>query len=457
MDPSAEKVYQLAHGALKFPPPQHFVDQANLNSLEEYQRLYSESINSPSTFWGRVASDLHWFHPWSSVLDSSAHPYFQWFVGGQTNISYNCLDRHLALYSNKPALIFEGEPGDSKTYTYLQLFEETCKFANTLKSLGVSKGDRVVIYMPMIPETLIAMLACARLGAVHNVIFGGYSVESIRSRVKDCLARFVITADGGYRRGRVIYLKDLVDLGIKDCESVERVLVIRRNVSSDILCKMKEGRDVWYSEASQGKSNFHEAEHMDAEDMLFLLYTSGTTGLPKGIVHTTGGFMVGVYLTTKINLDMKPNDVFWCMADVGWITGHSFTLYGSLLNGATSVIFEGSPDFPNYDRVWDIIHKYRVTVFYPSPTAIRSFMKWGDQWPNSKDLSSLRLLATAGEPIGPKTWLWFHQVIGHERCPIVDIWGMTEAAMVMLAPVPGVTHTKPGSTTMPAFGYCLQC
>ena len=401
----------ITQNAQRFPPPQSFIDQANLNSFEEYKRLYDESINSPDTFWARVASELHWFNPWSTVLDSSNHPFFKWFVDGKTNISYNCLDRNLELHGNKTALIFEGEPGDTRTYTYQQLFEETCRFANTLLSLGARKGDRVIVYMPMIPEILFAVLACARIGAVHNVIFGGYSSESIRSRVKDSLAKFVVTADGGYRRGRVIPLKDILDEGIDNCESIEKVLVIRRSEAGNIPCKMREGRDIWYQEASQNASTFHEAEHMDAEDMLFLLYTSGTTGAPKGIVHTTGGFMVSIYLGSKISLDMKPGDVVWCTADLGWISGTCFGLYGPLLNSATTVIYEGTPDFPNCGRFWEIIEKFRVNIFTTSPTGIRSFMKWGDQWPSSKDLSSLRLLSCMGECFTPKAWLWFHKII----------------------------------------------
>ena len=452
MDQDVEQTHQLIHNAHKFPPPQSFVDQANLNSFEEYKRLYDESINSPETFWGRIASELHWFHPWSSVLDSSNHPFFKWFVGGQTNLCYNCLDRHLELHEDKTALIFEGEPGESKTYTYRQLFEETCRFANTILNLGVRKGDRVAVYMPQIPEAVISILACARIGAIHNVIFGGFSVESIRGRIKDSLAKLVITADGGYRRGRVVALKDLIDEGIEDCESVEKVLVIRRDESGNMPCAMREGRDVWYHEASQGRSASHEAQHMDAEDMSFLLYTSGTTGLPKGIVHTTGGYMVGAYLSTKIIFDMKPSDVYWCTADVGWITGHSYVVYGPLLNAATIVIYEGAPDFPNFGRFWEIVEKFRVSILYTAPTAIRTFMKWGEQWPNAKDLSSLRLLGSVGEPINPEAWLWYHRVIGGGRCPVVDTWWQTETGSILISPIPGVTHTKPGSATLPFFG-----
>ena len=319
-------------------------------------------------------------------------------------------------------------------------------------ALGIRKGDRVAIYLPLIPASVISILACARIGAIHNVIFGGFAVDSIRDRIMDSTAKLVITADGGYRRGKIIPLKDLVDLGIEGCASVEKVLVIRRSEAENLPCKMQDGRDVWYHEVSQGKSLTHEAQHMDAEDMLFLLYTSGTTGHPKGVIHSTGGYMVGTYLTTKVIFDIKPNDVYWCTADVGWITGHSYVVYGPLLNGGTTLIFEGAPNHPNEGRFWEIIEKYRVTIFYTAPTAIRTFIKWGDHWPNNRDLSSLRLLGSVGEPINPEAWLWYHKVIGHERCPIVDTWWQTETGSILISPIPGVTITKPGSATLPFFG-----
>jgi acetyl-CoA synthetase len=452
METEANQTRSLIQNTHKFHPPSNFSEQANLKSFEEYKRLYDESINSPDTFWGRVASDLHWFSPWRTVLDASNPPFFKWFVGSQTNICYNCIDRNLELHENKPAIVFEGEPGDSKVYTYRELFEEVCKFANTLLHLGVRKGDRVAIYMPLVPESVFSILACARIGAVHNVIFGGFAIDSIKGRIQDSSAKLVITADGGYRRGRVIKLKDLIDEGIVGCDSVEKVLVIKRNQSSDIPVKMVEGRDFWYHEVSADRSLSHEPQHMDSEDMLFLLYTSGTTGTPKGVVHTTGGYMVGAYLTSKIIFDLKSTDVYWCTADIGWITGHSYVVYGPLLNAATVVIFEGAPDYPDYGRFWDIIEKYKVSIFYTAPTAIRTFMKWGEVWPNSKDLSSLRLLGSVGEPINPEAWLWYHKVIGHENCPIVDTWWQTETGSILISPIPGITVTKPGSATLPFFG-----
>lgn len=452
MEVEAEQTRSLIHHSHKYAPPASFVEQANLNSFEEYQRLYDESINSPETFWGRVASELHWFNPWSQVLDASDKPFFKWFVGAQTNLAYNCLDRHLELHGDKVALIYEGEPGDRTTFTYKQLHEETCKFANTLLHLGVRKGDRVAIYLPLVPESVISILAVARIGAIHNVIFGGFAVDSIKGRILDSTAKLIITSDGGYRRGRVIPLKDLVDEAIDGCASVEKILVIRRHPDKQLPCKMQEGRDVWYHEASQGKSLSHEAQHMDAEDMLFLLYTSGTTGSPKGIVHTTGGYMVGAYLTCKIVFDLKPHDIYWCTADVGWITGHTYVVYGPLLNATTVLIFEGAPDWPDKARFWDVIERYRVSVFYTAPTAIRTFMKWGDEFPNSKNLSSLRLLGSVGEPINPEAWLWYRTVIGHDNCPIVDTWWQTETGSILITPIPGVTLTKPGSATLPFFG-----
>lgn len=452
IDPNPDQTRNLIHHSSKFPPSQSFVDQANLKSFSEYQTMYDESINSPSTFWSRIASDLHWFHPWTQVLDKSNHPFFKWFTGGQTNLCYNCVDRHLEAHENKKAIIYEGEPGDSRSLTYRELFEETCKFANTLLNLGVRKGDRVSIYLPLIPEAVISILACARIGAIHNVIFGGFAVDSIRGRLIDSQSKLVITADGGYRRGRVIPLKDLVDEGVEGCPSVEKILVIKRRQDVDLPCQMKPDRDFWYHDACQGRLPTHEAQHMDAEDMLFLLYTSGTTGSPKGIVHTTAGYMVGAYLTCKYVFDLKPSDIYWCTADVGWITGHTYVVYGPLLNAATILIYEGAPDFPDKSRFWSIIEKYSVSIFYTAPTAIRTFMKWGDEFPSQKNLSSLRLLGSVGEPINPEAWLWYHRVIGSSKCPIVDTWWQTETGSILLTPIPGVTTTKPGSATLPFFG-----
>lgn len=452
MEVEAEQTRSLIRHTHKFYPNEKFVAQANLKSFEEYKRLYDESVNSPDTFWAKVSNELHWFQPWTQLLDSSNKPFFKWFVNGQTNICYNCLDRNLELHDSKPALIYEGEPGDRRTYTYRELFEETCRFANTLLHLGVKKGDRVSVYLPLIPEAVISILACARIGAIHNVIFGGFAVDSIRGRIQDSQSKLIITADGGYRRGRIIPLKDLVDEGAEGCHSVEKILVIKRQNDGRIPCQMKGGRDVWYHEVSVGKNISHEAQHMDAEDMLFLLYTSGTTGSPKGIVHTTAGYMIGAYLTCKYVFDLKANDVYWCTADVGWITGHTYVVYGPLLNASTIVIYEGAPDFPDKARFWDIIEKYSVSVFYTAPTAIRTFMKWGDEFPHSKNLSSLRLLGSVGEPINPEAWLWYHETIGHKNCPIVDTWWQTETGSILITPIPGVTPTKPGSATLPFFG-----
>lgn len=410
----------LTQSTQSFPPPTLFSTNAHINSFEEYQELYEESINSPETFWDRVARELHWFQPWKKVLDDSDHPNFKWFTGAKTNISYNCIDRNLETRENKIAIIYEGEPGDMRTLTYLQLFEETCKFANTLFSLGVRKGDRVAIYLPLIPEAVISMLACARIGAVHNVIFGGFACESIKGRILDSTAKLVITADGGYRRGRILGLKSIIDESVEGCSSVEKILVIQRDPNNQLACVMQPGRDVWYHEVSSAMPKYHEPEHMDSEDMLFVLYTSGTTGVPKGIIHTTAGYMVGTYLTTKYVFDIHDNDIYWCTADVGWITGHSYVVYGPLCNGATILLYEGAPDWPHKARFWELVEKYRVTIMYTAPTAIRTFMKWGDEFPESKNLTSLRLLGSVGEPINPAAWLWYHKVIGGERCPIVD-------------------------------------
>lgn len=442
----------LLDGVRTFPPPPAFSEAAHIKSYQEYLALYKESIEQPEKFWASVASNLHWFQTWDKVLDESTPPFYKWFINGKTNICYNCIDRHLPHHANRTAMIFEGEAGDTLSVTFGQLHAEVCKFANTLLSAGIRKGDRVGIYMPMVPESIYAMLACARIGAVHNVIFGGFAVDSISGRIQDCEAKCVITSDGGYRRGKVIHLKNTVDEALNSCPSVKIVIVVRRHTDRVLPCTMKEGRDFWYHEISQNQATECPAEVMDAEDMLFLLYTSGTTGTPKGIVHTTGGYMIGAYLTTKYVFDIRDSDIYWCTADIGWITGHTYVVYGPLLNAGTILIFEGAPNYPDEGRFWELVEKYKVTIFYTAPTAIRTFMRWGDSWPNRRDLSSLRLLGSVGEPINPEAWMWYHTVIGRERCPIVDTWWQTETGSILLTPIPGATTTKPGSATFPFFG-----
>jgi acetyl-CoA synthetase len=438
----------------KFAPPAAFTEKSRISSLEEYEKLYKESIEDPEGFWGKVASELHWYKKWDKVLDESEAPFYKWFVGGKTNICYNCVDRHVeAGNGDKTAFIWEGEPEDRSTLTYSELLKEVQLCANALKKLGIKKGDRVAVYLPMIPELAITLLACARIGAVHSVIFAGFSAESIKDRVLDMEAKMVVVSDGGWRRGKVLPLKDIVDEAVKDIDFVESVLVVKRSPDPEPYpCTMKEGRDHWYHDVIKDVPAECPAEEMDAEDVLFLLYTSGTTGKPKGIIHTTGGYMVFTYLTTKYVFDMKPEDVYWCTADIGWVTGHSYIVYGPLNNGATAVIFEGAPNWPDEGRFWDIVQRYKVSTFYTAPTAIRAFMKWGDKWPNKYDLSSLRLLGTVGEPINPEAWVWYNKLIGHEKCPIVDTWWQTETGGIMISPLPGITETKPGSATIPFFG-----
>ncbi|MGH9850574.1 MAG: acetate--CoA ligase, partial [Blastocatellia bacterium] len=402
-----------------FAPSTSFSAAAHIKSREDYDRIYKRSVEDPEGFWSEIASELHWFKQWDKVLEWD-EPFAKWFVGGQTNISYNCLDRHLATWrKNKAAIIWEGEPGDTRTLTYQQLHQEVCKFANVLKSLGIEKGDRVAIYMPMIPELPVAMLACARIGAAHSIVFGGFSAEALKDRINDAQAKVVITADGGFRRGGVVQLKPAVDEAIKGCPSIEQVVVVER-------CKneihMEPGRDHWYHQLMANASDKCEAEALDAEHMLYILYTSGTTGKPKGIVHTTGGYSVQTYITTKWVFDLRDDDTYWCTADIGWVTGHSYIVYGPLQNGATTVMYEGAPNTPDFGRFWAIIEKHKVNILYTAPTAIRTFIKWGEQWPMKYDLSSLRLLGSVGEPINPEAWIWYHRVIGKERCPIVDTW-----------------------------------
>jgi acetyl-CoA synthetase len=394
-------------------------------------------------FWEDFAKELHWFKKWTKVLDWNL-PHAKWFVGGKTNMAYNCLDRHLTTHRrNKAAILWEGEPGEQRTLTYQQLHGEVCRFANGLKSMGIKKGDRVTLYMPMVPELAIAMLACTRIGAPHSVIFGGFSADAVRDRINDCESKLVVTADGGYRRGTVLQLKKIVDEALEGTKTVENVVVLNRVAGSEV--SMKGGRDHWWSDVVHGQPDVCPAEHLDAEDMLYLLYTSGTTGKPKGILHTTGGYMTGVYATTKWAFDLKDTDIYWCTADIGWVTGHSYVVYGPLLNGATVLMYEGAPDFPAKDRFWSIIERHKATILYTAPTAIRAFMKWGEDLPKKHDLSSLRLLGSVGEPINPEAWMWYHRVIGGERCPIIDTWWQTETGHMMITPLPSVTKTKPGS------------
>jgi len=429
-----------------FKPSAEFSSRAHIKSFEEYQAIYRRSVEDPEGFWAEIAGELHWFKPWDRVLEWH-EPFAKWFVGGQLNISYNCLDRHLATWrKNKAAIIWEGEPGDTRTLTYQQLHREVCRFSNVLRSLGIQPGDRVAIYLPMIPELPVAMLACARLGATHSVIFGGFSAEALKDRIQDAQARAVITADGGFRRGAVVQLKPAVDAALKDCPSVESVVVVRRAGNQ---IRMEAGRDHWWHELMEQAGDRFEAEPLDSEHPLYILYTSGTTGKPKGIVHTTGGYLVQAYITSKWVFDLHDEDTYWCTADIGWVTGHSYVVYGPLANGATSVMYEGAPNTPDFGRFWSIIERHRVNILYTAPTAIRTFIKWGEQWPLRHDLSSLRLLGTVGEPINPEAWIWYHKVIGQERCPIVDTWWQTETGSILITPLPGAIPTKPGSATLP--------
>ena len=430
----------------KFECPPEFSNQAQIKTLEEYEHIYRESIDEPDKFWSRIAGELHWFKKWDKVLDWNC-PWAKWFVGGQINLSYNCLDRHVETWrKNKAAIIWESEPGEVRTLTYQQLHREVQKFANVLKGLGVKKGDRVAIYMGMTPELPIAMLACARIGAPHTVVFGGFSSNALIDRIHDSQATAVITQDGSYRRGAEVKLFPAVEEALKSCPSVKQVVVYRRTGTA---INMQSGRDHWWHERMAKASDVCPAEPLDAEHPLYILYTSGTTGKPKGVVHTTGGYSVGTYLTTKWVFDLKEQDTYWCTADIGWVTGHSYIIYGPLQNGATSLMYEGAPNFPESDRFWSIIARHKVNVFYTAPTAIRTFIKWGDEWPKKHDMSSLRLLGTVGEPINPEAWMWYRETIGGNRCPIVDTWWQTETGHIMIAPLPGAIATKPGSATRP--------
>ena len=440
--PGSTAIEALLKEKRKFVPPKEFVKRANINRAS----IYKEAARNPVRFWERFARELDWFKPWKTALQWKA-PHAKWFVGGKLNVAYNCLDRHInTARRTKAALIWEGEPGDSRTLTYWDLYREVNRFASALKRRGVKRGDRITIYMPMVPELPIAMLACARIGAPHSVIFGGFAPDAVRDRIHDADSTVLITADGGFRRGSVVALKKNADDALKECPDVKTVVVLKRTGQQ---INMQSGRDIWWDDFVKGADAYCAPEKMDSEDMLYLLYTSGSTGKPKGIVHTTGGYLTGVYATTKWIFDLHDTDVFWCTADIGWVTGHSYIVYGPLANGATSVMYEGTPDYPEKDRFWRIVEKLGITICYTAPTAIRTFMRWGEDYPKRCDLSSLRLLGTVGEPINPEAWVWYWKFIGGGRCPVVDTWWQTETGHILITPLPGITTLKPGSATFP--------
>ena len=448
MDPQVD-IHSALNEQRVFKCSEEFRSKAHIGSLEDYERLYKQAADDPEKFWAGIAQELHWFKPWDRVLEWDL-PFAKWFVGGQLNLSYNCLDRHVAAgRGDKVAILWEGEPGDTRTLTYQQLLTEVSKFANVLKSLGVRKGDRVALYMGMVPELAIAMLACARLGAPHTIIFGGFSSQSLIDRINDCGAVAVVTQDAGHRRGAEVKLKEAVDNAMSQCPTVHNVVVYRRTGSA---VTMQEGRDHWWQDLMAGASADCPAEPVDSEHPLYLLYTSGTTGKPKGILHTTGGYAVQTYITTKWVFDLRDEDVFWCTADIGWVTGHSYVVYGPMQNGATVLMYEGAPVWPEPDRFWKLIEKYKVSIFYTAPTAIRAFMRLGEQWPRKYEMASLRLLGSVGEPINPEAWMWYRSVIGRDRCPIVDTWWQTETGAILISPLPGAIPTKPGSATKPLPG-----
>jgi acetyl-CoA synthetase len=434
-----------------FHPPKPFSERASVRSMEEYERLYRAAADDPEKFWAEHAKAVHWFAPWTKVLDWSDPPFAKWFVGAKTNVSYNCLDRHLTTpRRNQAAILWEGENFEQRILTYQELARRVAKLANALKGLGLESGDRAIIYMPMVPEAAVAMLACARLGITHSVVFGGFSAEALKTRIEDLEAKIVITSDASLRRGKEILLKQNVDEALEaGCPSVRNVIVHKR---LGALTQMKSGRDHWWDDLTTGVSEVCPAEELDSEHPLFVLYTSGTTGKPKGVVHSTGGYLTQVLATLDWVFDLKPGDTYWCTADIGWVTGHSYVVYGPLAAGATMLMYEGAPDWPKPDRIWRIIEKYRVSILYTSPTAIRSFIRQGDGWPEGRDLSSLRLLGTVGESINPAAWKWYHRVIGKERCPIVDTWWQTETGCILISPMPGATPAKPGSATRPLPG-----
>jgi acetyl-CoA synthetase len=450
MSSATTNIESVLHEERVFPPPPEFAAQAHVKSLEELEALRREASDAPEAFWARMAeSELHWFKKWDTVLKWEP-PHAEWFVGGKINAAYNCLDRHLSTWRrNKAAIIWEGEPGEQRTLTYGQLHREVSRFANVLKRAGVEKGDRIALYMPLVPELAIAMLACARIGATHSVIFGGFASQALIDRINDAGCKLVVTADGGYRRGAEVRLKEIVDEALKKTPTVKTCIVFKRTGSR---INMQMGRDYWWHEIMQAVADECPAEELDSEHPLYILYTSGTTGKPKGILHTTAGYLLQTHLTSKWVFDLKDEDVYWCTADIGWVTGHSYVVYGPLSNGATILMYEGAPNHPEPDRFWDIIQRHRVNIFYTAPTAIRAFIKWGEHWPLRRDLSSLRLLGTVGEPINPEAWMWYREIIGKGRCPIVDTFWQTETGAIMIAPLPGATPTKPGSATRPLPG-----
>ena len=448
-NPSSDSIENVLHENRKFPPSESFSAAAHIKSEAEYQEMWDRAKDDPAGFWGEMAENLDWFEKWDKVLDGDM-PDTKWFTGGKINAAYNCIDRHLKTWrKNKAAIIWEGEPGDTRVLTYQDLHREVCKFANVLKQLGVGQGDRVTLYMPMIPELAIAMLACARIGATHSIIFGGFSADAVADRNNDAQAKLVVTADAGWRRGKQVPLKVAVDESLEKSPSVEKVVVVQRTGAE---VTMVPDRDYWWHDLMKGASAECEATPLDSEHPLFILYTSGSTGKPKGVLHTTAGYTLGTMMTSKWVFDLKDEDTYWCTADIGWVTGHSYIIYGPLANGATTMMYEGAPNWPDEGRFWEMVEKHRVNIFYTAPTAIRAFIKWGDDWPNKYDLSSLRLLGTVGEPINPEAWMWYHTVIGQEACPIVDTWWQTETGSIMMSPLPGVTATTPGSCTKPLPG-----
>jgi acetyl-CoA synthetase len=434
------------------PPPEEFSKKARIGSLVEYRKMYAAAQADPETFWGEQAKLLHWFEAPKKVLDWNP-PHAKWFVGGKLNVSYNCVDRHLAKNANKPALMWEAEDGSTIQYTFAELHERVCQFANVLLTLGVKPGDCIAIYMPMVPELAIAMLASARVGAVHSVIFGGFSATAIADRVADCKAKILITADGGFRRGKIVPLKETADAAMKNCPTIEKCIVVQRTKEE---VGWKEDRDLWWHELEEKASKENIAAPFDSEHPLYILYTSGTTGKPKGVLHTSGGYLLQCTWSTQLVFDLQEDDIYWCTADIGWVTGHSYVVYGPLSNGASIVMYEGAPDFPQKDRFWEIVDRYKVTIFYSSATAVRAFMAWGMDWITPHKLTSLRLLGTVGEPINPAAWKWYFEAIGKNRCPIVDTWWQTETGSILISPLPGATPTKPGSATLPLPGVIAK-
>ena len=452
MSDEKKSIVSMSTEGRKFPPPASFTEKAHIKSIEQYQEMYDRSVKDPDGFWGEMAENLHWFKKWDKVQDSNFDELkMQWFVGGKINVAYNCLDRHLGTErENKAAIVWQGEPEeDSRTYTYKELHREVCKFANVLKSKGVKKGDRVAIYLPMIPELAIAMLACARIGAIHSIVFGGFSAEALRDRILDSECKMLITSDGSFRSGKTIPLKKNADAAAAACPCVENVIVVQRT-KSDV--SLDEGKEFWWHDVMKDAAEECPAEELDAEDPLFILYTSGSTGKPKGVLHTQAGYLIFTMVSFKYIFDYHDEDIFWCTADIGWITGHSYIVYGPLAAGATSLMFEGVPTYPEPDRFWQVVEKYKVNIFYTAPTAIRAVAKEGNKWPEKHDLSSLRLLGTVGEPINPEAWMWYYDIIGGGRCPIVDTWWQTETGGILITPLAGCMTIKPGSASRPFFG-----